>query len=323
LGPINAQAMAALCALLELPTHQLLPDSVWTTGQPSIYQHLRSNEALSLSGDVAESVLCPDCLSVSVRPVPTPAGAEHPYQCYCGECGWVDLPKERARLWQVNPSKVAIWLNVALGLKIRHPVSEVVTGRLWHLGAREHKRKRHNFFFGCLLSGEANAIQGEIDRLASPGTEAVITTSDLLALQSTNLKGRLFIPLQAIAQLRKGNFAIEGLDAYFDGLAPTAVTDETSLRLLHSKRVALIAGTEISLSPQVYGFLKVLDQADGDEVHKRKIAEALGIAENFRYADIKKHHRTVFDTFVQRDQQGNYWLHPDFLILERGILIRE
>lgn len=74
----------------------------------------------------------------------------------------------------------------------------------------------------------------------------------------------------------------------------------------------------MSISPQVFKFLTVLVEADGDEVHKRQIAKALEIPENFRYADIKKRHVEVFETFVQSDQKGYYWLHPDFLLSEGG-----
>ena len=49
-----------------------------------------------------------------------------------------------------------------------------------------------------------------------------------------------------------------------------------------------------------------------------EIARALGIAENFRYADIKKRHKAVFNIFVQSDDKGHFWLQPDYLILERG-----
>ena len=131
----------------------------------------------------------------------------------------------------------------------------------------------------------------------------------------TQLAGR---PLRAVAQLRKGHLTLEPLDGYFDGLAPPVTSDETSLRLLHTRRVVLIGGAEHKLSPQVYGFLKVLEDADGDEVPKREIARALGIPETFRYADIKKRHKAVFDTFVQSDDKGHFWLRPEFLILERG-----
>jgi len=318
LGPINTLAMAELCALVEQPGHQLLPDAVWLGGQTVIFQHLRNNEALSLSNALAEAVLCPDCMSASVQPEQSPHGAENPHRAYCVECGWIDLPKERARLWQANPAKVADWINVALGLKSRHAVTEVIRGRLWHLGEREYRRQRRSLFFGCLLTSDPASVGAELDRHAAPGTAVVITTSDCLALRASELRDRQFIPLRAVAHLRKGHLVLENLDAYFDGLVPYFATDETSLRLLHSKRVVLVAGVEIRLSPQVYGFLKVLEDADGDEVHKRQIAKALGIPENFRYADIKKHHRDVFDIFVQSDHKGNYWLVPEYLILERG-----
>ena len=212
---------------------------------------------------------------------------------------------------------MADWINVALGLKARYPVTELVKGMLWHLGDQEHRRQRRSFFFGCQLTRDPASVGAGLDRQAAPATDVVITTSDPVALRTTILSDRQFIPLRAIAHLRKGYLVLENLEAYFDGLVPVVATDETSLRLLHSKRVVLIAGAEIRLSPQVYGFLKVLEQADGDEVHKRQISNALGIPENFRYADIKKHHREVFDTFVQNDQKGNYWLNHEYLI-QRG-----
>ena len=296
----------------------MLPDTVWVGGMAAIYQHLRDNEALGLSATVASAVLCPDCMNISVQPENAPPGAEQPYRAYCGDCGWINLPKERARWWLANPAKVADWLNAALGLKARNPVTELARGKLWHLGDREHRRHRYSFFFGCQLPSDPSGVRAELDKHSAPGTEVVITTSDLVTLRASTLGGRLFVPLRAVAHLRKGHLVLESLDAYLDGLAPAVVSNETSLRQLHSKRAVLINGDEIRLSPQVYGFLKVLDEAEGDEVHKRKIAGALEIAENFRYADIRKHHREVFDTFVQSDQKGNYWLHPDYLILERG-----
>lgn len=86
---------------------------------------------------------------------------------------------------------------------------------------------------------------------------------------------------------------------------------------MHSRRVTLIDGQEYKLSPQVYAFLKILEDADGDEVHKRYLAEALGIEETFRTPDIFKRHKVVYATFVETDRKGNYWLKPEFVILER------
>ena len=317
MGPINAPALAELCALLETPGQRLLPDAVWLDGQAMVYQHLRDCKALSLSGEEATEVLCPDCLGQSLSPEVLP-GAHDRYRGICLDCGEVELPKERVRVWQAEPAKVADWLHAALGLKFRHQISEPIPGVLWHLGEREVQRHRRSFFFGCRIDTHLAGVSAKLDELAAPGAEVVITSSDLAALKRSPLASRLLIPLRAIAQLRKGHLTLAHLDSYFDGLTPPLHSEETSLRLLHTRRVVLIGGTEHKLSPQVYGFLKVLEDADGDEVHKRHIAGALGIRDNFRYADIKKHHRPVFDTFVQSDQKGNFWLRPEYLILERG-----
>lgn len=317
MGPINAPALAELCALLETPGQRLLPDAIWLGGQGALYRHLRDCEALGLSGEVAPQVLCPQCLNQSIQPEPV-IDAPQRLEATCFDCGTVNLPKERARLWRAHPAKVADWLSAALGLRARFKVTQAVPGVLWHLGEREVRRQRRSFFFGCQIHSDADRVRAQLDALAAPGAEAVITTTDPAALKHSPLASRLLIPLRAVAQLRKGHLTLEQLDAYFDGLAPPMTSDETSLRLLHTQRVVLIGGVEHKLSPLVHGFLKVLEDADGDEVHKREIAQALGIAETFRYADIKKRHRLVFDTFVQGDDKGNYWLRPEYLILERG-----
>jgi len=188
---------------------------------------------------------------------------------------------------------------------------------LWHLGEQEIRRHRRSFFFGCRLDSDPVQARAKLAELAAPGAEAVITTTEAALLRASPLADCRLIALRAVAQLRKGHLTLEPLDGYFDGLAPPVTSDETSLRLLHTRRVVLIGGAEHKLSPQVYGFLKVLEDADGDEVHKRGIAQALGISETFRYADIKKRHKAVFDTFVQSDDKGHFWLRPEFLILDR------
>lgn len=318
MGPINAPALAAMSRLLEQPGHHLLPDAVWVGGQAEVFQYLRDVEALGLTNELADGVLCPDCMSGAIQPEQAPHRSQIGLRAYCGECGWVPLTKERARLWQASPAKVAEWLNVALGLKSRYPVTEVIPGVLWHLGEREYKRRRHSLFFGCQLAVNQAGVAEALAQSAAPGADMTITTSDIADFQCGSLRSHVFVPLGAVAQLRKAGLVIENLEAYVDGLAPAVVTDESSLRLLASKRVALIGGEEKSLSPQVFKFLTVLVEADGDEVHKRQIAKALEIPENFRYADIKKRHVEVFETFVQSDQKGYYWLHPDFLLSEGG-----
>ena len=316
-GPVNAPALAELCALLETPDQQLLPDGVGLGGRAVLYQRLRDCEALSLAAEMVPEVLCPDCREHRVRPQPL-AGAPGRYQALCFECGEVELPKAQVRLWQAHPGKVADWLHQALGLRGRHPLAELIPGVLWHLGELEIRRHRRSFFFGCRLDSAPVQARAKLAELAAPGAEAVITTTEAALLRASPLADCRVIPLRAVAQLRKGHLTLEPLDGYFDGLAPPVTSDETSLRLLHTRRVVLIGGAEHKLSPQVYGFLKVLEDADGDEVHKRGIAQALGISETFRYADIKKRHKAVFDTFVQSDDKGHFWLRPEFLILERG-----
>lgn len=61
MGPINAPALVEMSRLLEQPGHQLLPDAVWLDGQAEVFKHLRDTQALSLSSDMADAVLCPDC----------------------------------------------------------------------------------------------------------------------------------------------------------------------------------------------------------------------------------------------------------------------
>jgi hypothetical protein len=257
-------------------------------------------------------------MSGAIQPEQFAHGSQIGLRAYCDECGWVLLAKERARLWQASPAKVADWLNAALGLRSRHPVTEIVKGVLWHLGEREYKRHRHSLFFGCQLAANQADVDEALGKASAPGMDLTITTSEITVLQSGRLGSRVLVPLRAVAQLRKGSLVIENLEAYVDGLAPLVVSDETSLRLLETKRVALIGGAEVSLSPQVFKFLKVLLDADGDEVHKRQIAAALEIPDTFRFADIKKRHPEVFETFVQSDQKGYYWLHPDYLLSEGG-----
>ncbi len=318
MGPINAPALTELSRLLEQPGHCLLPDAVWIGGQADVFKHLRDIEALSLGPEIADGVLCPDCMCSTIRPEPATNEKQIEFRAYCHECGWVHLPKERARLWQTSPVKVSEWLNAALGLRSRYPITEIVSGVLWHLGEREYKRRRYSLFFGCQLANNQTDVNKALEQAAAPGSDVTITTSDINALQTGRLGRRIFVPLRAIAQLRKGGIVIENIEAYVDGLATVAESNETSLRLMETKRVALINGAEVSLSRQVVKFLKVLLEADGDEVHKRQIAKALEIPENFRFADIKKRHAEVFDTFVQSDKKGNYWLLPDYLLSERG-----
>ena len=68
MGHINAPALAELTRLLEQPGHHLLPDAVWVSGQAEVFKHLRDVQALSLGTEIANGVLCPDCMSGAIRP---------------------------------------------------------------------------------------------------------------------------------------------------------------------------------------------------------------------------------------------------------------
>ena len=304
--------------MLEQADARLLPDAIWLGGKTHLYQHLRRMEALGLTQEIAAAIICPDCSNRIQPERQAPAGNDRwPYRAYCANCGWIDLTKEQSRLWQARPAKLADWLSAALGLKAQHRVEPVVEGVLWHLGERELRRHRRQFFFGCRLASEPKAVTAALERLAAPGAAVVITTSDPVTLPSSGLPAGPWVPLRAIAHLRKGHLILEHLDAYGSGVAPVA-SDETSLRVLHCQQAVLIGGRKVSLSPQVAGFLRVLEEADGDEVHKRRLAQALQIQENFRIADVFKRHREVVNTFVQSDRRGNYWLKPEFVILDRA-----
>ena len=166
----------------------------------------------------------------------------------------------------------------------------------------------------------SDQVAAKLAQLVAPGAEVIITTGEPAALLGTALGDRLLVPLRAIAHIRKSGLVIENLQAYLTRPVTVPESGETSLRLMHTQRVALIDGEGIDLSPQVYLFLKILEDADGDEVHKRHIAEGLGLepGASFRTADIFKRHKQVYATFVDKDDKGHYWLRPDFVILERG-----
>jgi hypothetical protein len=316
---LGDQAMAELCRLLEQDEAKLAPDAIWLSGKATIYAHLRDIDGITLSNDLAGDVVCHDCCNETFRPLSGPENGlqKSPYRGYCPECGWVDLTAEQARIWHVQPLKIARWLAAALQLTPRYVPEPVVDGVLWRLGEAEFRRRRRTLFFARRLIESADVVRDNLNELVAPGAEVVITTSDIATLRGSALADRLMVPLRAVAHIRKAGFVIENLDSYLTGAGPVEKSDETSLRLMHTRRVALVNGEEYKLSPQVYDFLKILEDADGDEVHKRHLAEALGIDGTFRTADIFKRHKPVFETFIEADQKGSYWLKPDFVNLER------
>ena len=316
---LNDRALTDLCWLIEQPDPRLAPDAVWCGDRAEVFQHLRDVDILTLANDLADGVLCRECGVEEIRPVACDECStdEFPYRGCCPTCGWVPLRAEHARWWHAQPPKVARWLNGAIKLASSYRVEPVVDGVLWRLGEREFGRRRHVIFFGRRLAEAAGAVNDALNNLSAPGAEIIITTTDVRRLRTTPLSNRHVVPLRAIAHLKKAGFVVENIEAFLPALAPPNTTDETSLRVMHTRRAALIGGQEFPLSPQVYVFLKILEDADGDEVHKRHIADVMGFDGPFRKADIFKRHKMIFDTFIEADQRGNYWLRPEFVILER------
>ena len=317
---LNDQSLIEISWLLEQDVPHVAPDAIWLSGKPQLYAHLANMEVLTLSKDLAMNVVCRDCCNETIRPQENPAAGKTgvDYCGYCRDCGWIDLTREQAHFWQAQPLKIARWLASALQLNTRYVVESVVDGVLWRLGEIEHRRNRRTVFFGRRLSSSADVVQAKLKSLVAPGAEVIITTSDIGQLRNSVLADRLVVPLRAVVHIRKASFVIENLNAYLIGPGPIETSDETSLRLMHTQRVVLVDGQKHKLSPQVFLFLKVLEDAEGEEVHKRHIASELGIkVATFRTADIFKRHKAVLETFVGSDDTGNYRLNPDFVILER------
>lgn len=113
-------------------------------GQAAVYRHLRDCEALSLSGEVASEVLCPDCLNQSLgaasragcaRPLP---GALLRVRCDGSAQGAGSAVASRTR----QGGRLAQW---RIGIEGASPVTAVIPGVLWHLGEREIRRQRRSF----------------------------------------------------------------------------------------------------------------------------------------------------------------------------------
>ena len=308
-------ALALLCELLEQPERTLRADGARLSENEAAYRHLLDLGALALGNELESSVLCPSCGGHSLAPVADPADG---YRGYCIDCGWVSLPPQFIRPLCAMPGQIARRLAAALGLTGRFRCEPVIDGVLWRLGELEHRRKRRTVFFGSALEVHAAAVKTHVARLAAPGAEVILTAADYLELADGPLGDCLFIPLRAVAHLRKGGFVLENLDAYLDRPLRPDAGSETSLRLL-SRRIALIAGESHDLSPQVYQFLALLEESAGEPLHKRAIADALEMdIDAFKPATIFKRHKPVYDTFVAGDRNGRYWIKPEFVPATEG-----
>ena len=308
-------AMALLCELLEQPERALRADGARLSEHAAAYRHLLDLGALAPGNELEASVLCPSCGGHSLAPVADPAGG---YRGYCIDCGWIALPSQFVKPLCAVPGQVARRLAAALGLAARFRCEPVIDGVLWRLGELEHRRKRRTVFFGCALEAHAAAVKTHVAKLAAPGAEVILTTADSVELADGPLGDCLFIPLRAVAHLRKAGFVLENLDAYLDRPLRPDAGSETSLRLL-SRRIALIDGKSHALSPQVHQFLILLDEAAGEPLHKRAIADALEMdIDAFKPATMFKRHKPVYDAFVAGDRNGRYWIKPEFVSATEG-----
>jgi hypothetical protein len=306
----NDIAFTRLCSLMEAATGDLHPDAVRYSGEREAYRHLVDLGAFGPGDGVSPGILCPWCGGAELAEI---GFAHGQHRGYCSDCGWVDLEVDQVKPLRVDVARIVRWLSAALGLAGRYVSEALVPDALWRLGEIEHRRKRRTIFFGRRLADPTLVpiIAEQLHTACAPGCGVLTTTSpdvDPTVLAT----GHRLVPLRAVAHLRKGGFVIENLDAWLDGVdTAEEPSSETSLRLLHSGRMALIEGERHKLSPQVYRFLSVLDAADGEPVHKCTIADALDIdVDRCKGSDIFKRHKAVYRTFVGHDAAGNYWLKP-------------
>jgi hypothetical protein len=319
---LNDRALTTLSWLIEQPVPHISPDGIWLSGEPDVYEHLLEQGALFLSHDLSSNVLCHECCDLNFRPqVNLKSDSEiFPYRGYCPNCGWVDLTSKQARLWQAHPVKIARWLHSALQLGSRYVVEPVVDGVLWRLGEREHRRKRRSFFFGRQLSEAATAVGASLIQLSVPGSEVIFTFGDTGRLRNSSLSNCTIVPMRSVVHLRKSGFVIENLDSYLNKPLPIDSTNETSLRPLRTQQAVLIAGELVSLPEDAALFLQILDDAEGEEVHKQWIAEHMGKPRaSFKAGNIFRRHKNVRDTFVITDERGRYRIKEEYVTaMERG-----
>jgi len=304
----NDIALTRLCSLIEAADGNLHPDAVRYSGEREAFRHLLDFGALGPGDGLSPGILCPWCGGAELAEI---GFAHGQHRGYCSDCGWVDLEVDQVKPLRVDVARIVRWLSVTLGLTGRYVCEALVPDALWRLGEIEHRRKRRTVFFGRRLDVPACVplVAQQLHAVCAPGCGVLITTTPDVDATLLATDQRV-VPLRAVAHLRKGGFVIENLAAYLDDVGTTEESSsETSLRLLHSGRTALIDGKQHRLSPQVYCFLSVLQATGGEPVHKRNLADALDIdVDRCKGTDIFKRHRDVYRTFVDHDNAGNYWL---------------
>ncbi len=309
----NDIAFHLMCQLVEGGLTELEPDAVRYSGQNDAYEHLIDLGIVSLVDGIGTAILCPWC---GINDLQTIRFRDNSYQGHCIECGWVGIQPYQVKPLRMEVGRLIRWISSALRLTGRYQAEELIPNYLWRLGEFEHRRKRRTIFFARHLDDESVQPELESRLLATcaPGRGVVITTTTVDPA-TFRCAGNIVVPLRAVAHLRKAGLVIENLDAFLDG-NPTSAHDssETSLRLMHSGRIALIEGKQHRLSPQVYQFLCVLEQAAGEPVHKRTLADALEIdVDKCKGSLIFKRHKPIYKTFIGHDSRGHYWIHRTFL----------
>lgn len=309
----NDIAFGLFCQLTEASTLTVHPEVLHYSEQAEGYQHLVALGALQPGEGIGTHLLCPWCHTDELREIHFHASC---YQGYCTECGWVTLPGAHVKPLQVNVRRLVQWLALALGLTKHYHCQELIPESLWRLGEIEHRRKRRTVFFARRLFDSAltSRMEKHLCNFCAPGCGIVITTTQENTVATTTSSHRI-VPLPAIAHLRKSGVVIENIHHYLEEVAtPRTPTVDTSLRLMHTGRVALIEGQPHALSPQVWGFLCVLEKAQGQPVHKRTLADALDMdVDRCKGAAIFKRHKSIYTTFVAHDGDGHYWLKSEFL----------
>lgn len=308
----NDIALNLLCELLERPQPELHPDGMRYSGCLPVYERLIDLQVLKPSGIAQGGISCPWCGSGDLQSLGCYQGT---YQGYCSDCGdWLDLAVHQVTMQRLDAQRIVQWLAAALRLRGRFQTEALAREHLWRLGEIEHRRKRRTVLFGRRLDDAAltAAFDQALQRMVAPGAGVLITTTKPDVIPSALSECRI-VPLRAVAHLRKAGFALENFEAYLEDPPAPDETDESSLRLLHSQQVVLIRGQQIHVPLQVYDFLRVLEDAEGEEVDKEAMADALDIKPAFRLADIFKRHRIVQGTFVDTSKKGRYRLRSEFL----------
>ncbi len=307
------QAFQLLCNWLEGEPGDLLPDGVRYSGQAEVYHHLLDLGAVSLGPSVAH-IECPGCQDHALAGL---VFIDPEYRGYCLDCGWIELAPIEARSYQLDPGRIARWLQVAFGLAGRYTLQPLIPDVLWRLGEWEQKRTRYTVFFARRWQDAAHVqvVNQHLLQHSAPTKGILLSASQRLDADALSARPRL-IPLRAAAHLRKGGLQLENIADFLEPAKPSpGDVPETSLRLLRSGRLALIAGESIKVPPQIQQFLLFLLEAQGQPVTKRHLADWLEISVDCcAGTKVFKRHKTVYDTFVCNDRLGRYWLNPIYCL---------